>query len=121
MKRILIIDDEKMLVEVIRIVLEDLGYQVTGFDNPLEGQKAAIEQDFDLILVDLRMPDRDGAAVTESIMAQKPEALVLIITAYPEDPLVERALTAGARALLRKPFEITKIFHFLGATDHGSS
>jgi DNA-binding NtrC family response regulator len=113
MKKILVIDDEEMIVDVMKVILEDLGHQVTGFHNSQEGEKAAIENDYDLILVDVRMPEKNGAEVTRSILKVKPEARILIITAYPTDPLAESALNAGAVALVKKPFDMGKIIDFL--------
>jgi DNA-binding response OmpR family regulator len=114
-KRILVIDDDQMILDAISTILEDMGYQVDGFRQSPEGEKAALSTHYDLILMDLRMPDRDGAAVTESILAAKPEAKVLIITGHPSDPLAKRALDAGAKALLKKPFEIGKLLdHLMG-------
>jgi len=113
MKKILVIDDEAMIVDVMKVILEDLGHQVTGFHKSREGEKAAIENDYDLILVDVRMPEKNGAEITESILKAKPESKILIITAHPADPLAKRALDAGAKALVKKPFEIAKILDFL--------
>jgi CheY-like chemotaxis protein len=73
-----------------------------------------MKDDFDLILLDLRMPGKNGAQLTESIKKAKPEAKILLITAYPTDPLASQALQAGAHSLLKKPFEIAKIMDFLG-------
>lgn len=113
MKNILVIDDEKMLVDLMKIILEDLGHQVTGFHNSREGEKAAIENDYDLILVDVRMPEKNGAEVTRSILKAKPEARILVVTAYPTDPIAESALKAGAISLVKKPFDVGKILCFL--------
>ena len=113
MKRILVIDDEAMIADVIKVILEDMGYSVTGFQSSREGEKEAIEGDYDLIMIDLRMPDKNGAEVTESIMKARPDAKVLIITAYPTDPLAKQALDAGASSLLKKPFEVAKVLDFL--------
>jgi DNA-binding NtrC family response regulator len=112
-KRILIIDDEQPILEAVETILEDMGYEVDGFSSTLEGEKAAIEGSYDLILMDIRMPERNGALATESILRKRPEAKILIITAYPADPLAKKALDAGAKALLKKPFEIGKILDFL--------
>lgn len=113
MKKILVIDDEKMIVDAMQVILEDMGYRVNGFQNSQEGEKDALENDYDLILVDLRMPEKNGAEVTESILKEKPNARILIITGHPTDPLAGRALDAGAMALVKKPFEIAKILDFL--------
>ncbi len=113
MKKILVIDDEEMIVDVLKVILEDLGHQVSGFQNSQEGEKAAIANDYDLILVDVRIPEKNGVEVTQSILKAKPEARILIITAYPTDPLAESALNEGAMALVKKPFDVGKILDFL--------
>ncbi|GAH58874.1 unnamed protein product, partial [marine sediment metagenome] len=59
MKRILVIDDEVMIVDVMKVILEDMGYQVIGFQSSQEGEKDALENDYDLILIDLRMPGEE--------------------------------------------------------------
>ena len=112
-KRILAIDDELPILEAVKTILDDMGFEVTIFTSSIEGEAAALSEDFDLILCDMRMPERNGAEVTKNILAQKPEAKVLIITAFPGDPLARQALDAGAKGLVKKPFEIGKIISFL--------
>lgn len=112
-KKILVIDDEKIILEAIETILEDMGHQVECFEHSLEGEREATQNDYDLILVDIKMPEKNGAEITESILKAKPDAKVLIITAHPADPLARRALDAGAKGLLKKPFEIAKVLHFL--------
>lgn len=114
-KSILVIDDETMILDAIKIIFEDMGYSVETTPDPLKGTEAAIANDFDLILTDVRMPVRNGAEVTEAVLARKPKAKILVITAYPNDPLAERAIKAGAVGLLKKPFEIAKILDYLSA------
>ena len=113
-KSILAIDDEEMILNAIKIIFEDMGYTVQTTSDPIQGTEEAIAKDFDLIVTDLRMTARNGAELTEAVRARKPNARILVITAYPNDPLAERALGAGAVGLLRKPFEIAKILEFLG-------
>jgi CheY-like chemotaxis protein len=112
-KTILVIDDETMILDAIKIIFEDMGYTVQTTPDPIEGTEMAIAQDYDLILSDIRMPTRNGAEITEAVLATKPKARILVITAYPNDPLAERAIKAGAVGLLKKPFEIAKILDFL--------
>ncbi len=113
MKNILVIDDEKMILDAIKVIFEDMGYGVSIFSDSASGMEEAAKNDYDLIIVDMRMPGKNGAEVTEGIRKARPDARVLIVTAYPNDPLVLRALEAGALALLQKPFEIGKILDFL--------
>ncbi len=113
MKSILVIDDETAILDAIKIIFEDMGYAVEVFADPQAGMEEALRNDYDLILVDIRMPGMNGAEVTEGIRKAKATARILIITAYPTDPLAARALEAGAFGLLKKPFEIGKILDFL--------
>ncbi len=113
--RILVIDDETFVLDAIKMILEDMGHEVDCFNRSVEGERAAIENEYDLILVDIRMPEKNGAEVTESILRDRPLAKVLIITAHPTDPLAKRALDSGARGILKKPFDIGKILDFLSA------
>jgi CheY-like chemotaxis protein len=112
-KSILVIDDEEMILDAIQVIFGDMGYEVETTPDPVHGTARAIARDFDLILTDLRMPTRNGAEVTEAIRARKPDARILVITAYPSDPLAERAIKAGAVGLVKKPFEIAKILEFV--------
>jgi DNA-binding NtrC family response regulator len=112
-KSLLVIDDEQMILDAIRIIFEDMGYEVVTTTVPADGIAAAVARPFDLILTDIRMPVSNGAEVTEAIRAARPDSRVLVITAFPNDPLVRRALDAGAFDIVRKPFEIAKILDFL--------
>jgi len=112
-KRLLIIDDEEMNLNALKLILEDMGYDVTTYSDPLKGEMEAIAADYDLIVTDLRMPAKNGAEVAEGILGVKPKARVLVLTGYPTDPLAKKALDVGALSLLKKPFEIAKILDFL--------
>jgi CheY-like chemotaxis protein len=70
-KRILIIDDDPVILDAVKTILEDMGHRVDGYTSSTEGEQAALSQHYDLILMDLRMPVKDGAAVTASILANK--------------------------------------------------
>lgn len=113
MKRILVIDDEELIVDALKMILGDLGHEVVGVSKSVEGEREAIANDFDLMLMDLRMPGKNGAEVTKSIRAVKPDAKILIMTAFPSDPLARSALDSGAISLVKKPFELGKILEFL--------
>jgi two-component system nitrogen regulation response regulator NtrX len=112
-KRILVIDDEEIILDTFKIIFEDMGYHVETFSDPVAGMAEAVKNEYDLIVTDIRMPGMDGAEVTEGIRKTKPNARILLVTAFPNDPIVPRALEAGAFALLKKPFEIAKILDFL--------
>ena len=112
-KKVLVIDDETMMLDAIKTILEEMGHHVECFSISAEGEKKALEDDFDLILTDIRMPEKNGADLAEAILKEKPTAKILVITAFPNDPLAKRALDAGAKGLVKKPFDIGKILEHL--------
>jgi DNA-binding response OmpR family regulator len=61
MKNILVIDDETMILDAIKVIFEDIGYAVKAFSDSLGGTEEALRSDYDLILVDIRMPGMNGA------------------------------------------------------------
>lgn len=111
-KRLLVIDDEENILDAIKIIMEEMGHTVDTCSKSADGEKKALENDYDLIITDLRMPGKTGADITKAVMAKK-KARILVITAYANDALASEALQAGALGLLRKPFEISKILSFL--------
>lgn len=113
MKRILVIDDEEMILEVMKTVIEPMGYHVETLSDSTVGLRRAVDDEWDLIVVDLRMPTTNGADIVQAVLSAKPHQRVLIATGYPNDPLAGKALQTGAVALLRKPFEIAKILNFV--------
>ena len=116
-QKVLAIDDEPMILTTVKVIMEDMGYPVTTTSDFVEGEREAINGDYSLILCDLRMPEKNGAEVTKTIMTARPDARILIITAFPGDPLAAEAIDAGAIGMLRKPFEISKILEVLTSED----
>ena len=114
-KSLLIIDDDEMVLDAVSSIFTELGYQVESFSDPIKGLKRALENPFDLVLSDLRMPTLDGAALTKILKEHYPQQKILILTAFPADPLAIQALEAGATGLMRKPFEIEKILKLIEA------
>ena len=68
-KKILIIDDEEILTKTFSILLEKNGYEVYTAKNGQDAQTMAEEEDFDLILCDIRMPGQDGVTIAKRISA----------------------------------------------------
>ena len=112
-KRLLVIDDEENILDAIKIILEEMGHSVDTCQDPFEGERKALNTAYDLIITDLRMPGKNGAEIAKTILSQKKDARLLVITAYANDTLASEALKAGALGLVRKPFEISKILAFL--------
>ena len=103
-KRILIADDESLILMDLREMLTNLGYLVVGEAG--DGQSAvnmARELGPDLVIMDIKMPDMDGIEAAK-ILTEDGIAPVLLLTAYSQQDLVERANEAGVVGYLVKPF-----------------
>ena len=105
--RILIVDDQPANISLLEEMLQQAGYtHVTATLNPLEVCALHRRNDYDLILLDLQMPGMDGFQVIVSLTTNEKDAYlpVLVITAQPGHKL--RALQAGARDFISKPFDL---------------
>jgi signal transduction histidine kinase len=102
--RILVIDDELGIREGCRRVLEPEGYTVETATTGQEGLRRLKEQAFDLVLLDVVMPDVRGVELLGPIYEQDPDIVCVIITGYATVELAVQAIKAGAYDFLSKPF-----------------
>ncbi len=113
MSTILLVDDESMVLDVLANLLEMNGHTVDKTHRSADAFALIDGARYDLYIFDLRMPQYSGADLAEHTLKTHPDATVLIITAYPGDELAVRAMKRGVTALVKKPFDIGKILHFL--------
>jgi excisionase family DNA binding protein len=102
--RILVIDDEKNIGKLIEMTLGKNGHEVIIADSALQGLEIVKNEDLDLVFLDLKMPDIDGAELFKKIRQAKPEIQVIIVTGYPESELMMKALKYGPFGVMQKPF-----------------
>jgi len=102
--RILVIDDQRIVCESCRRVLEQEGYEVSTTTEGREGLERAWTEDFDAVIVDIRMPRTSGFEVLHGIREHKPETAVVMITGYPSVGAAVETLRGGATDYLVKPF-----------------
>jgi two-component system alkaline phosphatase synthesis response regulator PhoP len=102
---ILIIDDEATLRQMMARVLQRAGYEVTTAANGKDGLKLASAHSFDLIYLDIRMPDVSGLEVLKTIHTQSPDLPVILFTAQPDLHSALEALRRGATDYLLKPLK----------------
>jgi len=113
--RVLIAEDETIIRADLRGLLEDNGLIVCGeARNGREAVELAHDLEPDVAILDLRMPELDGIEVCRRIYAERPIP-VIMLTAFADRGLVERALSAGAFTYLVKPFRETDVIPALRA------
>jgi len=104
-ERILIVDDEVQIVEMLQRMLEELGYSVVGFSNSNEALTAfSMNSDiFDLLVTDMTMPEMTGIVLAEKMLALKPDLPVILCTGFSEAVDETKAKAIGINMLLYKP------------------
>jgi diguanylate cyclase (GGDEF)-like protein len=108
--KVLIVDDQAINCQLLETILQGAGYtDVTTTTEPTEVAGLHAEHHYDLILLDLQMPGMDGFAVMQTLQAADPAAYlaVIVITAHEDHKI--RALKAGARDFISKPFDIDEV------------
>ncbi|MFQ5527805.1 MAG: sigma-54-dependent transcriptional regulator [Thermoanaerobaculia bacterium] len=108
--RILVIDDEKSLLEFLRMLLEEEGYSVTEANSVSSARAELIEANFDLILCDIMMPDGSGLDLLKEIK-QSPASgtAVIMMTAYSSTKSAIEAMKLGAYDYVPKPFDVDEL------------
>ena len=102
MARILVLDDDQGMREFREIMLTKEGYDVTSADEPSKAINLCRKIDFDLVITDLRMPKIDGIEFLKTIKDQKPETIVILITAYASGETAVNAMKEGAYDYVEK-------------------
>lgn len=102
--RILVVDDEPVVVKSCERILTPAGYTVDGASNGNEAIGKLGKDGYDLVVTDLRMPDIDGLELIRWIRNSKPETGVVVITGYPSQESIREALGLRILDYLPKPF-----------------
>ena len=104
-ERILVVDDEEGLLQLVKMRLTAMGFGVTGCTTGREAIDAAKKNRFDLAITDLRLGSEDGLDVTEELLRIHPGLPVIILTAHGSIPNAVEAMQRGAFGYLTKPFD----------------
>jgi len=117
-KRVLVIDDEQIVLDSIRKILKDEDCEVDVSLSGREGLDWALNRHYDVVLTDIRMPDIGGMRVLRDIKRAKPSLPVVMITGYATVQSAVQAMHLGAMEYLEKPFTPEKIIEVVSAAVH---
>jgi two-component system, OmpR family, alkaline phosphatase synthesis response regulator PhoP len=109
MKKALIVEDEKHIVELLSIHLKDLNLEVDTSNNGKDGLDLALTNDYSVILLDIMMPEKDGIEVCRELRGAGIKTPVLILTAKSEEFDKVLGLEIGADDYLTKPFSVREL------------
>jgi len=102
--KVLVVDDEKGIRTGVQRLLETEGYEVDIAENGTEGIKLGTTKDYDLAVIDLKMPDVEGIEVLKNIKQKFPNTVCFIATAYASYDTAIEATKLGAQSYIPKPF-----------------
>lgn len=113
--KILVIEDDPTVRTLVKAVLEHRGNTVSVTDKAAEGESLALENNFDMIILDLRLPDGNGYDVCEKIRQEGVTTPVLVLSAEHETDVKIKILNVGADDYLTKPFNSEELMARLDA------
>jgi DNA-binding NtrC family response regulator len=108
-RRILIVDDEQSMRDMLAILLKKEGHDVRTAGSRAEAARALADGGADLVLTDVRLPDGDGIEVLRHVKAAAPETAVVVMTAYGTSETAVAARKLGAEAYILKPFDVDEL------------
>ncbi|MFC1949614.1 response regulator [Chloroflexota bacterium] len=112
---ILIVDDEPSIGQLFYSSLESDIYQVTTTLSSIDALELVGNQQFDIIFLDLFMPELDGAELFRRIRQRDKDVPVAIITGYPDTDMMARAMENGPFTVMKKPFSNTDIINVVNS------
>ncbi len=110
---VLVIDDEPVLQDVLGTLLRKNGFEYLPATNATDGMRTLREEDVDVVLLDIMLPDRNGIDVLPEIKAFDPQLPVVVITAYSSIESAIEAMRQGAFHYVPKPFKNDEVLHVI--------
>lgn len=107
--RILVIDDEEVIRNLLSDVLTEKEFDVDTAETGEKGLEAAEKTSYDVILLDLRMPGADGITVMKKIREQDSDVVIIVITGYGSMETAQQAMRLGAYDYVTKPFKVDEV------------
>ena len=109
MKRVLVVDDEQSMRELLAIMLRRDGFDVVAAESRTQAAAVLARGPVDLIVTDVKLPDGDGIEILRHVKAAAPETVVIVMTAFGSTETAVAALKLGAYDYLIKPFDVDEL------------
>ena len=116
---VLVVDDHFADRETLKAILDEKGYRVATAADGNEAIEMVRSRHYDIIFLDVRLPDMTGFETFEQVKKIDPQATVIMMTGYAEQELMESAVGAGAFTYLYKPFDMEKVITLVEAISRG--
>jgi len=116
---VLVVDDEPGMRETLTAILETNGYRVTSAPDGESAFVAVRDESFDVVVMDVKLPGRDGVSVLEEM--DNPPPQVILMTAYAQEQRLKDAVNANAYAIVHKPFEARRMLGLVAGASKAPS
>jgi len=104
--RILVVDDDRTMCELIEVDMQRRGFQVSWYTSAEEALQILKDEEFDVVLTDIEMPGMNGIDFCDRVVSNRPDVPVIVITAFGSMETAIRAIRAGAYDFISKPVEM---------------
>jgi excisionase family DNA binding protein len=118
---VLVVDDDLGLQELFRTFLKQIGFSRVVVGTAKEAIKSLRKQKFDLMFLDLQLPDASGDQVFETVKQIDPDLNVIVITGYPDSEILDRILQVSPVTVLKKPLKIEQLNQTVKILGHHGS
>jgi len=103
--RVLVVDDEPTLLKALEALLRRKGHEVVAIESPIAATQRLAQEDFDVALLDIKMPQLSGLELLHAVKHRRPEVEVIMMTGHATVETALQAVKAGAYDFLSKPFD----------------
>ena len=113
-RNILVVDDEQQIRQIVRRKMEQCGYVVREAADGSEAIQKLEQDEFDLVISDILMPERDGLELIMFIQRNQPATKVIAISSPSNEVFLKSASALGAARVLHKPFSLDELARTVG-------
>ena len=106
---VLVVDDDENLQSLFKVFLRKIGFSRVVVGTVKEALASIEKQKFDLIFLDLKLPDGPADDVYDAAKEQQPDCPIIIITGYPDSAMLDRILVRGPITVLKKPLKVEQL------------
>ena len=115
---VLVVDDDLGLQDLFRTFLKELGFSRVVVGTATEAIKSLRKQKFDLLFLDLQLPDAPGDQVYKTAKQIDPDLNVIVITGYPDSEILDRIFQVSPVTVLKKPLKVEQLFQTVQILGH---
>ena len=106
---VLVVDDDESLQNLFKLFLKKIGFSRVVVGTVKEAIAALEKQRFDLLFLDLKLPDGPADDVYDFVKREQPDCPIIIITGYPDSEMLDRILAKGPITVLKKPLKTEQL------------